>query len=214
MTTEEAIIELMNDYRDRPEVAEAAYLVVEGLNSDQIVKNLDIRYSTGQGYARFKEDLEEMTGFEVDDSSGFELVMDDRGRSLDHVEAEDVGAPLAGRIRNAFLAEVEPELRERMQSNISALSEDKKLLAGLARSGYDANLWGSNPQDRTLWDIYTLITGQTPSDSEKTSIVQGLVEAGCFYFQFTNSIQLTPTLVNLENPFNQLPRLEKRPPEG
>lgn len=214
MTTEEAIIELMSDYRDRPEVAEAAYLVVQELNSNAIVENLDIRYDTGQGYARFKDDLEEMTGFEVDVSSGLNLVMEDQERSLDRIKAEDVGASLAGRIRNAFLVEVEPELRERLQSNITELSETEKLLAGVARSGYDADLWGWDPNDTTVWELFAILTGEPQTDKQKQRLVRNLVEAGCFYSQYTNSILLTPMLTNLENPYRLLPNIEKSQPEG
>lgn len=213
MVTEAAIIELMEEYKDTPEAGEAAYLVAQELNPSQIAENLSQRYGSGQGYAQFKEDITEMTGFTVDDSSGFRLLSEDGEHRFRDVTADDVGAPLDGRIRHAFLEEIEPMLRDQLLERLPELNDDAGLVAGIARQGYEVGLWEHDARTQTIWDCCALFNEKVLTDREQSDILEALTTAGCIY-NTGGSIRLTPMLAKLDNPDKHLPLLTQMWPDN
>lgn len=206
MITEGAILELMDEYSDTPEAGEAAYLVAQKMNSSQITENLSRRYGSGQGYAQFKEDLSEMTEFDVDDSGSFRMVSDDGEHRLQNMTAADVGAPLDDRIRHAFVEELVPDLQDQMLDELPELSDAAGLVAGIARHGYEVGLWEYDVRDKTVWDCYALINEQVVTDREKSALLTELTAVGCIYDK-GGYIRLTPMLARLDNPEDHLPLL-------
>lgn len=206
MITEAAIIELMEKYEDTPEAGEAAYMVAQGMSASRVTENLSYRYGSGQGYAQFKEDVAEMTGYDVDDSDDFRVVLDDKERRLSRMTAPDVGAPLKDRIRHAFVEELVPNLQEQMVDQLPELSDAAQLIAGIARHGYEVGLWDRNVRDQTVWDCYALVTEHVLTDQEKSIHLHELIEAGCIYGRGSN-MRLTPMIARLENPDEHLPLL-------
>ena len=207
MITEAAIIELMEKYGDTPEAGEAAYMMAQGMTAAQVTENLSYRYGSGRGYAQFKEDVAEMTRYDVDDSHDFRVVLDDEERQLSRMTAPDVGAPLQDRIRHAFVEELVPELQEQMVDHLSELSDAAQLIAGVVRHGYDVGLWDWNVRDQTVWGCYALVNEHVLTDREKSTYLHELIEAGCIYGRNSN-MRLTPMLARLDDPDEHLPLLK------
>jgi hypothetical protein len=207
MITEAAIFELMEKYSDTPEAGEAAYMLSQEMRAAQITENLSYRYGSGQGYAQVKEDFAEMTGYDVDDSNEFRVVLDDEERRLSRMTAPDVGAPLQDRIRHAFVEELVPKLQEQMVDHLSELSDEAQLIAGVARHGYDIGLWDRNVRNQTVWHCYALVNEHALTDREKSTYMNELIEAGCIYGENSN-IRLTPMLARLNDPNEHLPFLK------
>lgn len=205
-------MELMDEYKgENPEAAEAAYLsAIENNRPSQINETLQLRHGTGQGYAKFKDDLEEMTGKEIDDHRGFAFV-DEEGSdtSLENVTAEDVGIDADEVIRNSFWEVIEPEIREEVENNLGDLSEDSQTVAGILRKGYDVEIWEEEPNQSSVWHTYSLTSENILTDNQKNARVEELVEAGVLYYKrHTSPGVLTPMFRNLENPFKHLPDIQ------
>jgi len=90
-----------------------------------------------------------------------------------------------------------------MRESLQTLSDDARLLAGIARKGYDLGLWDDGPTSSDLWKAVTLTTDRVFSDRNKEALVEELVQAGCLYDR-DGSLYLTPMLVGLENPLEHL----------
>lgn len=205
MITEEAIIELMDDYQDHHPPAEAAYLAASGASIEVINKNLRKRYGSGQGYADFKRDLGELGDFEVvEHVSQLAIRFDESSKKLDDVTADDVDMPVASVIRNAFVENVIPELQIEAQDRLAELSDEANLLAGIALKGYRLDLWDDNPTESNIWRPFTLLTGENYPDHDRTNYFEELVEVGCIYSGKRGNLTLTPMFVRLDNPFEEL----------
>lgn len=208
MFTEQAILELMDEYKDDNfAAAEAAYLAAQGMGPDEINRNLQLRYGDGQAYAQFKSELEEMTDHEIEDRHDVRFAVGDDTRKLENVTADDVGIAVDEVIRNAFLQTIEPSLREQVRETISAFDEEEQLLAGILRKGRDVELWGMEPNRNTVWEMYSIVADDVLSDRQQELRLDALVEAGCLYHQSIGFF-LTPALAELENPYEHIADIE------
>lgn len=208
MITEAALIELLEKYENIPEAGEAAYMVSQGIKSTSITENLTHKYGSGQGYAQFKQDVAEMTGYDVDDSNAFCLVLDDEKRRLSMMTAPDVGAPLDERISHTFVETLAPNLQKQMLEDMSDISDVAQIFAGVARHGYEFGLWNEKKvRHKTVWDCCSLVNDHDLTDREKSKYTRELIESGCIY-EKNRRIYITPMLAQLDNPEEHLPFLK------
>lgn len=219
MVSQGDILELMESSQDTPEIAEAAYLAAQHLDTEQIDRNLRLRYGSGRGFAMFKERFTEMTDYESisgkSNTRGAQIELETAERSvrLDQVTATDVEIGLDKVIRDCFNARFAEQLGEQARKELPSLSQDAKSAAFIAVRGYDLGVWDDRdrPGYDSLWKLYTILTGETLTDPMKTDIIEELVEHGCFYVDQTDVI-LTPFLTQLEDPYEHLPSVTLDPP--
>lgn len=215
MVTQEDVLDLMAHNQDSPEVAEAAYLAAKYLNTEQIDRNLRLQYGSGQGFARFKDKFTEITGYDSITGENnrrgaqIELETEEESVRLDRIEVEDVNIELDKVVQDAFSEKMAGQLAEVVRENLSSLSPESKTLAYIAIRGHDLGIWSdrTQPDSDTLWRFYSIVTGETPTDSKKTDYVEELVSNGCFYVDDSDVI-LTPAFTELEDPYESLPTLE------
>lgn len=215
MVTQEDIYTLLEDNRDSPEIAEAAYLAAKYLSAEQIDRNLRLRYGSGQGFAQFKDKLVEVTVYGAITSENnrhgaqIELETEDESTRLDRITVEDIDIELNKVIRDAFVEKMARRLGEDVNDNLSVLSSDASIVAYIARRGYDLGVWGTRnePATNAIWNFYSISTGDTPTSPMKTDILEELVERGCFYVD-NDDILLTPAFTHVEDPYDQLPQVE------
>lgn len=204
---------MMEDYRDTPEAAEAAYLAAKGLSPDQIRDNLQPRYGSSQGYAQFKSDLLEASEYDEIHTdtgrpgAGIGLRTENEDERLDDITTEDVDISLDQVIIDAFMEKVLASLKEDVYDGLPALTDHTKVLALIASKGRHEGHWGDNPDDDTVWTIFSLLTGETLTDLGKQDLKEELIRRGIFYDK-GGSILLTPVFVNLEDPYKRLPEIQ------
>lgn len=215
MATQKGVYEFMEQFRDDPGVAEAAFLAAKYLKPEQINENLRLRYGSGQGFARFKDSFAEYTEYTDIESeysrygAQVELRTDEDSARLDEISVRDVDIDLDEVIQHAFRERVAVHLQEDVFEDLSARSQEAKTIAYLARRGYDLGTWDdrTEPDGDTLWRFYSIITGDTPTEPMKRDVIKELVQCGCLYAD-GNDIILTPTFVGLEDPYGELPQLD------
>lgn len=220
MVTQEDIHTLLEDNKDSPGIAEAAYLAAKYLSAEQIDRNLRLRYGSGQGFAQFKDKLVEITVYDAVTSeynsrgAQIELETEDESTRLDRINVEDVDIELDKVIRDAFVENMASRLGEDVNENLSVLGSDANIVAYIARRGYDLGVWETRnePATNAIWNFYSISTGDTPTSPMKTDILEELVERGCFYVD-NDDILLTPAFSHVEDPYDQLPQLELTHPE-
>lgn len=218
MVKQEDIRKLMEGSKDTPEIAETGYLAARELSAKQIDRNLRLRHGSGQAVTMFKEKFNEISEYdgigEYSYSSKFVLKDGENTIDLDEVTPEDVGIGLDQVIKNAFIEEVVPELRDETYDNLEDLSRDAKIIAYLSRKGYDLGIWSTRdePSTSSLWKFHSIITGDTLTDPMKNDIIEELVSNGCFY-ESRNKVIITPAFAQLEDPYKHLPRLELKQPD-
>ncbi|WP_133412327.1 hypothetical protein [Natrarchaeobaculum sulfurireducens] len=219
MVTQEDVLNLMEDSQDSPEVAEAAYLAAEHLKTEQINRNLRLRYRSGQGFAKFKEKFTEITAYNsiTSESSSYgaqiELRTEEESTRLDKITVDDIDIDLDKVIQDAFSEKIAAQLAEEVRENLNSLSPESRILAYTAIRGYDLGVWSNRtkPDNDVLWRFYSIITGDTPTDDKKTDYIEELVANGCFYVN-NSKIILTPAYTKLEDPYEFLPKLRIESP--
>lgn len=204
MVTEESIFELMDDYQSNLAAAEAAYLSAEKYSLEEINENLRKRHGSGQGYADFKSDIEELTDAKIDDRWKVKLKQEDTSEYFEDITVNDVAIPLDQVIRNAFVAKNEQHIRDRVLDNLSNVTSEASYFAGIARNGYDLDLWDETPRAGNLWKVFTITTGRVWTEKQRSDIIDELIETGCFYATSGGGIRLTPMLIRIESPFEYL----------
>lgn len=219
MVTQEDVLNLMEDSQDNPEVAEAAYLAAQYLKTEQIDRNLRLRYGSGQGFAKFKEKFTEISGYDSINSeysshgAQIELETEEESIRLDKITVDDVDIDLDKVVQDAFAEKIAAQLAEEIRENLNSLSPESRILAYTAIRGYDLGVWNNRtkPDNDVLWRFYSIITGDTPTGNKKTDYIEELVANGCFYVN-NSEIILTPAYVELEDPYEFLPKLEIEQP--
>lgn len=220
MVTQEGVLNLMDHSQDNPEVAEAAYLAAEYLSTEQIDRNLRLRYGSGQGFAKLKEKFTEITGYNSITSeysshgAQIELETEEESTRLDKITVDDVDIDLDKVIQDAFSEKIAAQLAEEVRENLNSLSPESRVLAYTAIRGYDLGVWSNRtkPDNDVLWRFYSIITGDTPTEDKKTDYIEELVANGCFYVN-NSGIILTPAYTELEDPYEFLPKLEIEQPD-
>jgi hypothetical protein len=220
MVTQKTIHELIEGCRETPEIAEAAYLAAKHLKTEEIDRNLRLRYGSGQGFAQFKEKVVESTEYDTltSESSRYgaqvELHIEDESSRLDSITTDDLEIELDNVIRNAFEEEIVGQLQEEIEENLTFLSQNARAVAYLLRHGYDLGTWSdrTEPDADTVWQLYSIITGETPTDPIKEDLLEELVQEGCIYVNGQDII-LNPGFANLEDPYAHLPTIDLTPPE-
>lgn len=220
MVTQEDVLNLIEDSRDNPETAEAAYLAAEYLKTEQIDRNLRLRYGSGQGFAKFKEKFTEITGYNSITSeyssrgAQVELETEEESTRLDKITVDDVDINLDKVIQDAFSEKIAAQLAEEVRENLNSLSLESRVLAYSAIRGYDLGVWRNRtkPDNDVLWRFYSIITGDTPTEDKKMDYIEELVANGCFYVD-NSEIILTPAYTELEDPYEFLPKLEIEQPD-
>ena len=220
MVTQQTIHELMEGFRETPETAEAAYLAAKHLETEEIDRNLRLRYGSGHGFAQFKEKIVESTEYDTLTSeysqygAQVEFHIEDESTRLDSITTDDLEIELDDVIRNAFEEEIAGQLQEEIQESLTVLSQDARTVAYILRRGYDLGTWSdrTEPDADTVWQLYTIITGETPTDPMKEDLLEELVQEGCIYVNGQDTI-LNPGFANLEDPYAHLPTIDLTSPE-
>jgi hypothetical protein len=219
MVTQEDVLNLMEDSQNNLEVAEAAYLAAGYLNTEQIDRNLRLRYGSGQGFTNFKEKFTEVSGYDSINSehnshgAQIELETEEESIRLDRITVDDVDIDLDKVIQDAFAEKIAAQLAEEIRENLNSLSPESRILAYTAIKGYDLGVWNNRtkPDNDVLWRFYSIITGDTPTGDKKMDYIEELVANGCFYVN-NSEIILTPAYIELEDPYELLPKLEIEQP--
>lgn len=207
MLTEREILEKMEEYTENLESAESWYLASQGLNQDQINENLRIKYGSSQGYAKFKDDIEEMSeGIFSVDYGTLKLEINEESKKLVDIQVADVGDSFANIGENAFLMMVEGRLREDMEERVLNLPKETRLLAKILRRAEGLE---KLTDIRSAWGVFTLLTGQLLTDPEKEDVVASLIRSHCYY----KGVGATPMLMRLEPVEDYLPEIEIKYPK-
>ncbi len=220
MVSQQTIHELMESWQETPEVAEAAYLAAKHLTTEQIDRNLRLRYGSGQGFAQLKDKFVEETEYDTLTSefnqygAQVELHTEDESTRLDKVETDNLGINLNKVIRNVFEEKTANQFQEEIQESLTILSEGSKIIAYLLRRGYDLGTWDNRtkPDADTVWQVYTIVTGETPTKAMKEDLLEELVQAGCIYLN-KQDIILHPGFTKLEDPYADLPAIDITSPQ-
>lgn len=220
MVTQKNIVDFMQNNKDTPEIAEAAYLAAQYLSTEQIDRNLRLRHGSGQGFVHFKDSFTDVTEFESviseysRNGAQIKLETEEESTRLNGISVEDTDIDLQKVIKNSFNQSVALRLKEKVRERLPSLSYNTKVLAYIAIRGHDLGMWDdrNQPDNSTLWKFYSIVTGETPTDPIKTDIVEELVEAGCFYVN-NDDIIMTPSFTEMEDPYEFLPSLEIKQPE-
>lgn len=202
MFTEREIIDKIEKYKDNPESAEAWYLASQKLKSEQINRNLRIKYGSAQGFATLKEDVEELTGYELNSENfGIRFSSDDSGTYIYRATVTDINDSFQDVVQDVFLNIVEKDLRDRLEEMVSDFSKEVKLLVEILRRGSTV---GNFTKFEPAWDLYTFLKGREIPDPEKNDIQDLLVSGHCYYY----GLGISPMLKRISSKQEFLPEIK------
>lgn len=204
---EKEIIEKMEQYQNDPECAEAWFLVSQELSIGNVNYNLKVKYGSSQGYAKFKEDFEEMHGGKIiEERFGPVRVQEseETAHTIDEVYVTDVSDSLRSVVKNAFLNKVAEKLRNELLEYLGNLDKRELLLAKILKRMAETKNTSSLGQ---AWETYTLLTNELVTDVEKERVKEALIKTHCYY----EGYGITPMLIGL--PEDYLPEIKISYPE-